>query len=203
MSFELVTQVENFYVNELKSINELIEKFNVIFSIEKSNKNFLELEPGLKKIINIFELNYLKYINIKRFAIPVIGRISSGKSTFLNFLLGLNNILESNTNISTKFVCIIRHNPLLNEPKAYSVILEERKIEKSIENDNNNNENPKFNFEKGEELEGDIKNIIIEKNKKISEHKNGLIKQEDYFLIIETKIPILLNFHFLFLIVLD
>ena len=38
MSFELVTQVENFYVNELKSINELIEKFNVIFNIEKNNK---------------------------------------------------------------------------------------------------------------------------------------------------------------------
>ena len=118
------------------------------------------------KLFDVFEPNYLKYINIKRFAIPFIGRISSGKSTFLNFLSGLKNILESNTDISTKIVCIIRHNPLVNEPKAYSVILEERKIEKSIENDNNNIKIPKFNFEKGEELEGDIKNIIIEKNKK-------------------------------------
>ena len=191
MSFNLVTQEENFYINQLKSINELIEKFNIIFNIEKNN--ITNMESDMKELLNVFEPNYLKYINIKRFAIPVIGRISSGKSTFLNFLLGLNNILESNTNISTKFVCIIRHNPLLNEPKAYSVILEERKIEKSIENDNNNIKIPKFNFEKGEELEGDIKNIIIEKNKKISENKNGLIKQEDYFLIIETKIPIFNN----------
>ena len=44
----------------------------------------------------------MRYINIKRFAVPMIVRIISGKSTFLNFLLGLNNILETNTNITTK-----------------------------------------------------------------------------------------------------
>ena len=52
----------------------------------------------------------------------MIVRIISGKSTFLNFLLGLNIILETNTDIK-KFVCIIRYNQLINEPKAYSVIL--------------------------------------------------------------------------------
>ena len=40
------------------------------------------------------------YINIKRFAVPMIVRIISGKSTFLNFLLGLNNILDTNTDIA-------------------------------------------------------------------------------------------------------
>jgi len=82
------------------------------------------INPELVELQKTFETKYLKYINIKRFAIPVKGRISSGKSTFLNFLLGLNNKLETNTNISTKFVCIIRDNQSLNEPKAYSIILE-------------------------------------------------------------------------------
>ena len=183
----LVTQEEHFYEKEFKSINELIEKFNNIFNLPK--RSIETLAPGLSKLQKEFNSKFLRYINIKRFAIPVIGRISSGKSTFLNSLLGLNNILESNTDITTKFVCIIRHNQLLNEPKAYSVILEERKEEKNIENWNLN-PFPKFNFEKGEELKGDIKEIIIQRNKKINENKNELLKKEDYFMIIETKIPI-------------
>ena len=46
----LTTQDENFYINQFKSINELIEKFNYIFNtIQKSTietlaKNFLQLE---------------------------------------------------------------------------------------------------------------------------------------------------------------
>ena len=67
--------------------------------------------------------------------------------------------------------------------------MEERKEEKNIENWNLN-PFPKFNFEKGEELKGDIKEIIIQRNKKINENKNELLKKEDYFMIIETKIPI-------------
>ena len=91
--------------------------------IQRGNTQMINQE--LVELQKTFETKYLKYINIKRFAIPVKGRrISSGKSTFLNFLLGLNNKLETNTNISTKFVCIIRDNQSLNEPKAYSIILE-------------------------------------------------------------------------------
>ncbi len=198
MSFE---QAENSLVNKLKITNEFIEKFNIIFNIKKNNEKFLENNSELNKLSNDFELKYLKYINIKRFAIPVIGRISSGKSTFLNFLLGLNDILQENTNNTTKFVCIIRHNPSLNKPKAYEVILEERKNENSLENIENieNIENskikfPKFNFEKGKELEGDIKNIIIKRNNKLSDSKYyHLIKREEYFMIIETKISFFNN----------
>ena len=201
----LTIQEEHFYINEFKSINELIEKFNYIFNtIQKSNiealaPNFLQLEKE-------FNLQYLRYINIKRFTIPVIGRISSGKSTFLNAILGLNNILESNTNITTKFVCIIRHNQLLDKPKVYSVKLEERK-EKNILNLKNEKEelqensddaiilkkeiqNLKFNFEKEEEIEGDIKEIIIKRNEYIKDTKKELLNKEDFFMIIETKIPI-------------
>jgi septin family protein len=44
-----------------------------------------------------------------KFAIPVIGMISSRKSTFLNSLLGID-LLETKDDVTTKFVCIIRHN---------------------------------------------------------------------------------------------
>ena len=49
---------------------------------------------------------------------------------------------------------------------------------------------PKFNFEKGEELIGDIKKIISDRNKLISETKDINLKKEDFFMIIETKSPI-------------
>ena len=54
--------------------------------------------------------------------IPIIGIISSGKSLFLNNLLGLN-LLESSSSITSKFVCIIRHNKSLLEPKFYHIEL--------------------------------------------------------------------------------
>ena len=189
----LQTQIENFHESVFKSINELIEKFNYIFNIQKGI--IKQLAPELLDLQKEFDSKYLRYINIKRFAIPVIGRISSGKSTFLNSILGLNNILESNSKITTKFVCIIRHDSLLTEPKAYSVILEERKeqqIEERKEQQSieNRHLNPKFNFEKGEELKGDIKDIILQRNKLINENKSELLKKEDFFMIIETKIPI-------------
>jgi len=182
------TQEEKFYVKELLSVNELIEKFSNIFEIQRGN--IQTLAPELVELQKEFQPKYLNFINIKRFAIPIIGRISSGKSTFLNFLLGLKNILETSTDIATKFVCIIRFNQLINKPKAYSVILEERKQKNSKIENGFSNDIPKFNFEKGEELDGDIQKIISDRNKYISE-KNGVeLKKEDFFMIIETNFPI-------------
>ena len=182
------TQEEKYYVKELISINELIEKFNNIFEIQRGN--IKTLAPKLVDLQEEFKPKYLNFINIKRFAIPIIGRISSGKSTFLNFLLGLKNILETNTNIATKFVCIIRFNQLINKPKAYSVILEERKEKNSKIDNGISNEFPKFNFEKGEELIGDIQKIISDRNKLISEKNNLELQREDFFMIIETNFQI-------------
>ena len=45
---------------------------------------------------------------MKKF-IPIIGTISSGKSTFLKALLGIN-ILETGISTTTKFVYLIQHN---------------------------------------------------------------------------------------------
>ena len=58
-----------------------------------------------------------------KYAVPVIGMISSGKSTFLNSLLGLD-LLETKDDVTTKFVCIIRHNKSLTQPKFYHIKLE-------------------------------------------------------------------------------
>ena len=179
------TQTEEYYVQELILVNELIKEFFQIFKLKE--KDIKILSPGLSELQKEFEPKYLKFLNIKRFAIPFIGRISSGKSTFLNFLSGLKNILESNTDISTKIVCIIRHNTLVSEPKAYKVILEKR----DIENNNNQNSFPMFNFEKGEELKDDIRKIIQEKNDYIKKTNQQQLKIEDYFIIIETKIPLI------------
>ena len=44
---------------------------------------------------------------MKKF-IPIIGTISSGKSTFLQGLLGLN-VLEVGSTTTTKFVCLINN----------------------------------------------------------------------------------------------
>ena len=54
----------------------------------------------------------------ERKGIIVIGMISSGKSTFLNSLLGIT-YLESKDDVTTKFVTIIRYNENLKEPKMY------------------------------------------------------------------------------------
>lgn len=54
----------------------------------------------------------------ERKGIVVLGMISSGKSTFLNSLLGIT-YLEANDNITTKLVTIIRYNNQIKGPKFY------------------------------------------------------------------------------------
>lgn len=150
------TQEEEFYSHELISVSKLIQKYYDIFQLNANNVK--TLAPNLSNLQNEFGHKYLKFSKIKRFAIPFIGRISCGKSTFLGFLTGLNEILETNSDIETKIVCIIRHNIFANKPKAFSVVLERRELENEKENDY-----PKFNFEKGKELEGNINEIIKKK----------------------------------------
>ena len=54
----------------------------------------------------------------KRKGIIVVGMINTGKSTFLNSLLGIS-YLEPNDYLSTKIVIIIRYNENLDQPKFY------------------------------------------------------------------------------------
>ena len=84
----------------------------------------------------------------ERKGLIVIGMISSGKSTFLNSLLGIT-YLESKDDITTKFVTIIRYNESLKEPKFYHLkLIKQEKLQKEEEKEKVNiiNEsNPKEN----------------------------------------------------------
>ena len=119
----------------------------------------------------------------RKYAIPVIGMISSGKSTFLNSLLGLD-LLETKDDVTTKFVCIIRHNKSLKEPKFYHIKLEEE-------------ENENYSFIKdGEEYYGKedilkrISNINTDESKKEPDYK-------ELFFVLETNITNIKNEEFL------
>ena len=112
--------------------------------------------------------------------------VSSGKSTFLNSLLGIE-VLEAKDNITTKFVCIIRYNPDLKLPKFYHVILKE------------NQELNDYNYYKeGEEAEG-LENIrkmissVNTENKESDSEPNYI----NLFYVLETPIQNIENKEFL------
>jgi len=91
--------------------------------------------------------------------IPIIGSISSGKSTFLNAFLGINNILQSGPFVTTKFVTLIKnsknlsfyhaipkyHNDILSFIKDGEELKEETEIKKKIEEINENASKEKEN----------------------------------------------------------
>ena len=120
-----------------------------------------------------------------RKAIPIIGMVSSGKSTFLNSLLGID-VLETKDDITTKFACVIRHNPNLKEPRFYHLKL----IRNKLDSDD-------YNFHKdGNEIIGEIK--IKEKISKINSDELSLeSKYENLFYMLETKIINIDNNEFL------
>ena len=118
----------------------------------------------------------------KRDGIIVIGMISSGKSTFLNSLLGIT-YLEANDNITTKIVPAIRYNPDLTEPKFYHLKIIEKENEYYFERD-------------GDEFIGK-ENIIkaISDINKIED--SNLPKYENLFYMLETNILTIENKDFL------
>ena len=170
--------------NYISQISQTLEKIKNDLIEEQDKEIYNELEKEFSK--------YEKYVGIQRFCIPVIGLISSGKSTFLNFLLNIE-CLESKFDITTKCGVLIRHNKSLDTPEIYSVKLEQRK-------------DGYYNFEKNEllfqidnsnksselQIKDDLKNIISKKNNSISNASN-CPKPEDFFILIETSIPLFLG----------
>ncbi len=105
--------------------------------------------------------------------------MNTGKSTFLNYLIHLNGTLEIDSQIATKFVCIIRHNKKNKTPLIYETKVSLRGNGKV------------FNFEKGKKLgKKNIKSIISKRNKEIREKPNSNLNPLIYFLIIELNIPL-------------
>ena len=129
-----------------------------------------------EQLINKFISKYSLFFNIKRFSIPCFGTISCGKSTFINYLLKLHHILETDEDITTKFVCSIRHVKGLKKPKIYTVKFELR-------------DTAKFNLEKNKIIPGNVIDIIKERNQFIKDG-NGKREPSNYFLIVEADIPL-------------
>ena len=120
----------------------------------------------------------MSIVNLKK-AIPIIGAISSGKSFFVDSLLGLD-LLESQSSTTTKFVCIIQHHKNLKEPRFYQIKLVEKKL----------NENNMIEYEgilKDEIIKGHekIREKIKEINRIQKEIQGDKIKYEDLFYVLE------------------
>ena len=172
--------------NEFHLLNDQLKK------MEEAKKNNIIIDEDSKTDKNIkdhFSKKYEQYIDIKRFSIPIIGSINSGKSTFMNRFLNLNDILQVDSQVTTRFIAIIRHDKNAEIPEVYRVKIERR------------NQGNCFNFiETGENLleqNGltDIKKIIKDLNEDI--YKNNSQNSEKYkydvdkyFLIVKTKIPL-------------
>ena len=118
----------------------------------------------------------------------VIGIISSGKSTFLNSIFGFN-YLQVNSNITTKFICVIRYNPNIKEPIFYHLKLIPKKNKPDeymymcIKNE------PKI---MGKKI---IKEKIISINKEL--HNSCEPKYEDLFWMLETNKILIENKNFM------
>ena len=162
------------------SIRETISK--IYFYLNNYKNEILDLcktERDLEKEIRLFQNDYWQFQDLERFSIPVIGKISSGKSTLLNIILDLKDSLQVQSKITTKFISIIRHNKALKgkNPKIYSVKFTQRGGLKDH-----------YNFEKDEFIDEDIKTVIEKRNNDLIEKKISDIPQ-NYFYIIENYIP--------------
>jgi septin family protein len=111
-----------------------------------------------------YENNFIKFKAKERFTIPIIGKISSGKSTFLNSIIS-GNYLSCSTDIDTKFVCILRHNKNCKSPKFFNCELKQEKIDYKYR------DFEFFYFEKTEELKGDVLENIKEINQSLKNYE--------------------------------
>ena len=171
----------NNFVQTFDSVNQKIKEiYNFLIEFKIEIKTIQNTHRDLYNLKEEFLLKYPTFFGIKRFAIPIIGVINSGKSTFLNYLLKLHGCLETKSEIATKFICLIRHNKNVIKPELYDVIFEERSFHK-------------FNFIKGEKLKGDDVKKQIEERNQIIGKKIGKIPISDFFLILETNIPFFNN----------
>ena len=174
--------------NILNKLNDIKEKIDILnYLITKFDQKIKRMKnEAVNELCEDFIYNYHKLTGIKRFSIPVFGKISSGKSTLLNYILHVHGVFETGYNISTKFVCIIRHNPnLQNRYKLYNVTVGKRGEYKKDDKTFN-----LWNFEKGEEILGEPKQIIEKRNHDLENLGYRDSHWEKYFMLLETDIPL-------------
>ena len=167
----------------VNKIGEMIFNDEYLISqiFKKDNSNFELFKTK-------YENNMVKYKSDKRFAIPIIGKISSGKSTFLNCILQ-SDILSSSSNIDTKFICLLRHNKDLKSPILYKCELIKANIDYKYE------KYEYYYFKKKNVIEGNIKENIKTINEHLIEYEKKYTNFDqrdlnEYFYILELKIPL-------------
>ena len=165
-----IEEDENDTFYQPKEFNELLKKIEIISKFE--NERLFYREINIKyELLDKISKKYGRLKNIKRFFIPIIGIISSGKSTFMNYLLQLNNILEIGEQITTQFIYTIRHDEKNEIPELYEVSIVKR-------------DNETFNFnQKGNNLLSGQKNPneilkenIKRRNYEISQSRKMMMK---------------------------
>ena len=171
--------------------NKLLERYIQLFKKEGIENNIIENiislstknDKNIEKSLNLnrqISLN-LNSIIEKRIVVPVIGNISTGKSTFCNAFLG-NDFCQVKNGITTTFILFIRHIYNLKEPRLYKL--------NPIKNKINNS----YDFERNSEIivgDKNIKDKIEEINNKC---KNG---NEPIFYMLEIEIKCIKNKEFL------
>ena len=137
-------------------------------------------DENIKNRAKKLKEKYFSYLNITRFQIPIIGSVSEGKSTLLNYLLDMKNFLETGVDLTTRALFIIRHNKNYKYPVISNLTIEER-------------DSFKYNFlkmaKKGEEEYELNNNYIKEYNIFLNQKEMEKIQIEYYFLLIEVDIP--------------
>jgi len=167
-----------------KEFDKLMKKIKIIDDLKRYHITIDKDKNFDKNIKDFFCKKYGPFLDIQRFIIPIIGVINSGKSTFMNNLLNLQNVLQIGDKVTTRFAAIIRHDKNANIPEIYNVEIQKRGTNG-------------FNFkEKGKNLlksNQSLAKIIEELNKDIEEKQNSdkyLYDPEKFFLIIRTKISL-------------
>lgn len=162
------------FKNELKRkkrLKKTIIKYNIkaIEPLKNSIGKLLDLDKGNNSLENLkedfYSLTYFIYNN-RKIRIPLLGAYSTGKSSFLNSLIG-KDILPVDINICTNRGIIVRHNKNKNIPQLF--------ITKFIKTDN-----PEYWYFEEEETpicEGfqEIKAKLIELNKEKPQIENAFI----------------------------
>ena len=120
------------------SSNELFLEFKTIGDKVEELSKFLKQKEELimekikdniiLKNIKEFHIKYSKIKSIDRFSFPIIGKYNSRKTTFINYFLHQRSLLEISPNISTKFICIIRHTSNLDYPEIYDEDIVQRDV---------------------------------------------------------------------------
>ena len=148
-----------------RKLMNLLDSSDILKKINKTNTT-------LFKKVEKWKNDSYPYMEIERYAIPMISTISAGKSSSLNFMLNFN-ILQIRENPTTKFCLLIRDNKKYKKGKIFTVTVEKRA------------EVSKYNFKKGKPIDDDPKKFVEKMNNQIQNLQEREKDIEKYFFLLE------------------